>query len=140
MKTSTDPMAVYVNLAIAYNQLGHYELAIQNRSKAAELKSDDTEVLNNLAWLIATVADVSVQDANKAVFLAERACELTGYKEPGFLDTLSASYAAAGKFTEAKSVAEKAITGARAAGQEELAREIEGRLKLYQEGHRYIQK
>ena len=140
LKNSDDNMEVYVNLAIAYNQLGDFKQSMQNRNKAAELKSDDAEVLNNLAWLLATGGDTSVQDVNRAVIFAERACELTGYKEPGFLDTLSASYAAAGKFAEAKATAEKAIKNAKSASQEELAREIEGRLQLYEQGLRYIQK
>ncbi|MGD0077417.1 MAG: tetratricopeptide repeat protein [Sedimentisphaerales bacterium] len=140
LKTSTDRMEVYVNLAIAYSQLGDFKQSIQNCNKAAELKSDDPEVLNNLAWLLATDGNVSIQDTNNAVKCAERACKLTGNKNISFLDTLAAAYAAAGKFAEAKTTAEKAVKDARVAGKEELAREIEGRLKLYQEGHRYIQK
>jgi tetratricopeptide (TPR) repeat protein len=140
LKNSDDKMEIYVNLAIAYNQLGDFKQSIQNRNKAAELQSNNPEVLNNLAWLLATAGDISIQDADNAVKCAERACELTNYKEPGYLDTLAASYAVEGKFADAKATAEKAIKEARIAGKEELAREIEGRLKLYQKGLRYIQK
>ncbi len=140
LKDSDDKMEVYVNLAIAYSQLGDFKQSIQNRNKAAALQSNNPEVLNNLAWLLATAGDISKQDADKAVIFAERACKLTGNKNLGFLDTLAAAYAAAGKFDEARATAEKAIKDAKTAGREELVREIEGRLQLYQKGFRYIQK
>jgi tetratricopeptide (TPR) repeat protein len=140
LKNSDDKMEVYVNLAIAYSQLGDFKQSIQNRNKAAALQSNNPEVLNNLAWLLATSGDISMQDADNAVKYAERACKLTGNKNTGFLDTLAAAYAAAGRFDDAKATAERAIKDAKTAGQEELVREIEGRLQLYQQGLRYIQK
>jgi hypothetical protein len=44
----------------------------------------------------------------EALSLARRACELTGYKHPGFLATLAVACAAAGRFEEAVSTAQKA--------------------------------
>jgi len=140
LRISANDAEVYINLGTAYNQLGNYELAIQNWNRALELKPDSAEVLNNLAWLYATVGDSSVQDANKAIELAERACELTGHKKAEFLDTLAAAYAAGGRFDEAKATAEKALDAAKAAKQEDLAGRIENRLQLYQEGRRYLPK
>jgi tetratricopeptide (TPR) repeat protein len=105
-----------------------------------ELTPNNVGVLNNLAWVLATVDDVSLEDANRAIKYAERACVLTGYKEPKLLDTLAAAYAAGGRFEEAKATAEKALNGTKAAGPEELAGEIQKRIKLYETGQRYIQK
>ncbi|MGA2680016.1 MAG: tetratricopeptide repeat protein, partial [Sedimentisphaerales bacterium] len=96
LRTGKNKAEIYTNIGTAYTQLGKYNLAIENWAKATELKPDDAELLNNLAWLLATTSDVSVSDANKAVELAQHACELTGYKNPSFLDTLAAAYAAAG--------------------------------------------
>jgi spermidine synthase len=131
---------VYANLGLAYNKLGKYEQALRNWTRAAELNPNSTEVLNNLAWLLATAGDVSAQDANRAIELAERACELTRHKEPGPLDTLAAAYAAAGRFDDAVTTAQRAIDGVKATGQEKLAGEIQKRIELYKAGHRYIQK
>jgi len=131
---------MYTYLGTAYNQLGKYEMAIQNWSRAVELKPDSANVLNNLAWLLATVDDVSVQDANKAIELAQRACELTDYKDAAILDTLAVAYAAAGRFNDAVRTAEKAINATKAHGQENLASEIQKRIELYKAGHAYIQK
>jgi tetratricopeptide (TPR) repeat protein len=131
---------VYANLGLVYNQLGKYEQAVRNWTRAVELKPNSAEVLNNLAWLLATAGDASAQDANRAIELAERACELTRHNEPGQLDTLAAAYAAAGRFDDAVATAQRAIDGVKANGQEELAGEIQKRIELYKAGHRYIQK
>jgi protein O-mannosyl-transferase len=135
-----DKADVYANLGLAYNQLGKYEQALRNWTRAAELNPNSTEVLNNLAWLLATAGDVSAQDANRAIELAERACELTGHKEPGSLDTLAAAYAAGDRFDDAVTMARQAIDAAKARGQEGAAREIQKRIELYKAGQRYIQK
>ena len=115
-------------------------LAIENWTKAAELKPDDAEILNNLAWVLATTGDVSVQDANKAVELAQHACELTGYKNPSFLDTLAAACAAAGRFDDAVKTAKQALDIAKSGGQEDLTNEIQSHIKLYEAGQPYRQK
>ena len=140
LQTSTNQSEVYAKLGAAYMQLSKYELAIQNLTKAIELKPDGVEALNNMAWLLATVGDVSIQDANRAIEFAERACELTGYKNPESLDTLAAAYAAAGRFNDAVTTAQQAVDAAKAGGQEDLSGEIQDRIKLYQVGQPYRQK
>jgi Flp pilus assembly protein TadD len=140
LRTSKDLAEVYSNLGTAYSQMGKYDLAIENWTKAAELKPNNISALNNLAWALATVDDASVQDANRAIDYAQRVCEMTGYREPQLLDTLAASYALAGRFEEAVTTAQKAIDAAKARGQEEIASKIERRLELYRAGKRYIQK
>ena len=127
-------------LGIAYAQLGKYELAIPNLTKAVELRPNDTDVLNNLAWVLATANDVPLQNATKATEYAARACKLTGYNRPELLDTLAVAYASAGKFEEAKAIAGKALSIARAADQKNLAAEIERQIKLYEAGQPYQQK
>ena len=74
------------------------------------------------------------RDQRQAVESATRACELTGWKEAGYLDTLAAAYADAGDFdaavkwqTKASSLysnTEDKITG-------------EARLNLYRERKPY---
>jgi protein O-mannosyl-transferase len=130
----------YVNLGMAYSQLGQYGLAIQNWKKALELKPNSAEALNNMAYVLAAVDNPSIHDANKAIELAQHACELTEYKEPVMLDTLAIAYSAAGKFDDAVIRAKQAIDAAKAKRQEEMTLEIEGRLELYRKGISYIQK
>jgi tetratricopeptide (TPR) repeat protein len=110
---------------------------MQNCVKAEQLKPNDAESFNNMAWLFATIGDLSADDANKATGYARRACEMTGYNSADNLDTLAVAYAAAGKFNDAIMTAEKALTIAKAAGQEDTAREIQNRLELYKAGRPY---
>lgn len=140
LQTSTNQSEVYAELGAAYMQLSKYELAIQNLTKAIELKPDGVEALNNMAWLLATVGDVSIQDANRAIEFAERACKLTGYKNPESLDTLAAAYAAAVRFDDAVTTAQQAVDAAKAGGKEDLSGKIQSRVKLYQVGQPYRQK
>jgi len=69
------------------------------------------------------------------VQFAERACQLTNYGDARFLDVLGAAYARAGRFDDAVTTAENAVQLARAASQDELARDIESRLVVYRDGH-----
>jgi hypothetical protein len=52
-----------------------------------------------------------------------------------YLETLALSYAAANRFDDAIKTAQDAIGVARAAGQVDVARELEARLDLYRHGH-----
>jgi tetratricopeptide (TPR) repeat protein len=140
IKQKQDSPKVYINLAITYSQQGKFDLAMQNCAKAEQMKPDDIESLNNMAWLFATISDASAQDANKAIGYAKRACELTAYNNADNLDTLAVAYATAGKFNDAIMTAEKALNIAKAAGQENTAHEIKNRLELYKVGKPYREK
>ncbi len=140
IKQKQDSPIVYVNLALVYYKQGRYDLAMQNCAKAEQLKPNDIESLNNMAWLFATIGDASAQDANKAIVYARRACELAAYNDADNLDTLAVAYAAAGKFNDAIMTAEKALNVAKAAGLQNTAREIQNRLELYKAGKPYREK
>jgi tetratricopeptide (TPR) repeat protein len=131
------------------NAIAHYQLALihQGRKEAGaaiscyrqalQAQPDWPESLNNLAWLLAVNRDAALRNGPEAVTLAERACRLTGYKEPLFVGTLAAAYAEAGRFPEAVNSAESARRLALAAGQTDLAQKNEGLLKLYRAGQAY---
>jgi len=69
----------------------------------------EPELLNNLAWLLATCPDGAVRNGPEAVKLATQANGATGGKNPAVLSTLAAAYAEAGRFTEANSTAQTAL-------------------------------
>ena len=60
---------------------------------------------------------------------------MTRDQEAEYLDTLGEAYAAAGRFDDATKACRKAIDLAAAAGHDDLAEQMRGRLSLY-ESHR----
>jgi Flp pilus assembly protein TadD/peroxiredoxin len=131
---SFDPAlwAAQVALAEALKLGGNTAGALAQYRRMLELRPGDPGAANNTAWILATRPEATVDDAQEAVRHALRLCEATRYQLPSALDTLAASYAAAGRFAEAVTTAENAIELASAAGQNELAARIRGRLRLYQ--------
>ena len=95
--------------------------AIEHYTEALRLNPDCAEALNNLAWIRAANPRTEFRNGAEAVRLAERACQLTEYKQPMLVGTLAAAYAEAGRFAEAVTAAGKARELALAAGQKDLA-------------------
>ncbi|MBN2019421.1 MAG: tetratricopeptide repeat protein [Sedimentisphaerales bacterium] len=145
LKTDANTAEIYSALGSVYSQLGKTDLVIENWTKALEQRSDDAIILNNIAWALVTKRDVSVEEANRAVELAQKACSLTGQKNVMFLDTLGAAYSAAGRLDKAITTAQKALEEARkiqAAGSatDINVADIQERLNLYKSGEQYQQK
>jgi Flp pilus assembly protein TadD len=126
-------------LALSLVILGRAEEAALHYRQAIRLKPDWPEPLNDLAWMLATHARAELRKGAEAVRLAERACELSQYKEARFLGTLDAAYAEAGRFAEAVTEAELARKLALAAGDQAIAAAAAARLELYHAGHPYHQ-
>ncbi len=110
--------------------MGHFRDAVR-------LEPDRPLFLNKLARLLATAADPKFRNGPAAVPMAEKANQLSGYGQPEMLDTLAAAYAEAGRFPEAIRASRKAVDLASSRGQQELAKQMESRMRLYQAGRPY---
>lgn len=119
---------------------GDIKAAVQEHYRMLQLRPDRVETLNNLAWRLATTEDANLANPTDALKFAQRACELTDSSNPQILDTLAAAYAAAGRFAEAVTTAEKALNLAQTQNDGELAGQIEDRLKLYKANQAYRQR
>jgi tetratricopeptide (TPR) repeat protein len=96
-------------------QLANLFLQLQQNRDAAELlrqilvlRPDDPDALKNCAWLLATVSEPDLRNGDRAVTLAERA-RVRAPQNPFIQATLAAAYAEAGRFREARLVAENAL-------------------------------
>jgi tetratricopeptide (TPR) repeat protein len=125
---------IHNKLAVTYYQQQKIADAVKHWAEALKLNPDYASVLNDLAWVYAADKDSQFHKPTEAVKLAEKACELTDFERPDFLDTLSVAYASVGRFDEAIEIAQKAISLAEAADQPELVEEIKEHLTRYQSG------
>lgn len=129
--------ATRLELANMLHQLGKEREAITEFRDILQSQPQSVEVLNNLAWILATSADDSVRNGVEAVGFAQKACERTQYKDPMPMGTLAAAYAEAGRFDQAIATAEKAANLAAATGNSRLAAINTQLVQLYRAGKPY---
>jgi protein O-mannosyl-transferase len=137
LQINADYAIAHYNLGVALLQTGQVDEAISHYQRALQIKPDYTEALNNLAWLRAAFPDEHIRNGAQAVQYAERACELTHYRETMVVGTLAAAYAEAGRFDEAVATAQKACALATESGQPELLRKNQELLELYRKHQPY---
>ncbi len=125
-----DPLPHYY-LAMTCFVEGRIADAIVQYRESLRLRPDWPEALSGLAWILATQDKAQFRNPDEAVRAAERACRLTGFRQPVALDSLAAAYAAAGRFGEAVTTAIQAKSLAQASGQTELAKAIEFRIAIF---------
>lgn len=120
----------------AFNQatgMGDYVTALNELDLALEEFPDDPVLHNNKSWLLATCPDAEIRNGKLAVEHGRKACELSGWAFPEYVDTLAAACAEAGDFEEAVRWQQKAIDEAAPQYQQQFAE----RLALYQSGQPY---
>ena len=120
--------------------LAKQEDGLQRLHEIGANAPDSPQMLDELAWLLATYPDSKTRDGTGAVRLAERACALTERPAPAFLDTLAAAYAEVGDFPRATRVAEQALNHARSSGDNDAVRRSESILGSLRKNLPYRQK
>jgi serine/threonine-protein kinase len=107
--------------------------AVAAHLEALRLNPNDAVTSNCLAWIWATCPDDRLRSGPRALDHARRACELTEFQEPGFLDTLAAAYAECGDFTQATYWERRVLELL----PDEEHGEYRARLELYETGRPY---
>jgi tetratricopeptide (TPR) repeat protein len=118
--------------------VGRHADAVKDYDEALKLDPEDTGVLNNLAWVLATSPDDPVRNAQKSIELGLKACELTKYERPHILSTLAAGYAEKGDWEMAKKWSAKAVElGAK---DDDVDQQLKKELEGYKEGKPWREK
>lgn len=94
---------------LSKSRQGDFRNGIKDCQRGILLDTNCYTAYNNLAWLLATAPQSELRDGQKAVEYAERACELTSWKNAYSLGTLAAADAEIGNFTEAVKWEKKCI-------------------------------
>lgn len=120
---------------IARQERGDFEGALKDYTMAVRLNPRDAAAYNNRAWLLATCPDSAHRNSAQALASARQACKLTNWKQPIFVDTLAAAYAAEGDFKSAAKWQAQAMK--QLARDEDFQREASERLEMYVAGSGY---
>ena len=116
--------------ADTYLGVGKQAEAVADYEQALKLEPENSGILNNLAWLLATSPEDKLRDGKRAIELATKACEVTEYKQAHILSTLAAGYAETGDFETAKKWSSKSIEIA----DEEMKKQLAKELESYEQG------
>jgi tetratricopeptide (TPR) repeat protein len=132
--------ACITDLCLLYEMSGQYDklkTLFLNlfESQRPELDEGDAalaEHLNGHAWRQAAYPAAELRNGPEAIENATKACELTNWQNPAYVDTLAAAYAEVGDFASAIEWQKKAI--ALLTEEPRPRSDFEARLKLYESG------
>ncbi|REJ66801.1 MAG: tetratricopeptide repeat protein [Planctomycetota bacterium] len=86
------------NRGLAHEKIGEFGIALADYAAAIRFNSAYVDPYNARAWLLATCRDPDFHDGPRAVEDATRACDMTEFRNAGFLNTLAAAHARNGDY------------------------------------------
>jgi tetratricopeptide (TPR) repeat protein len=129
LRLNPDHRDAHLGVGMILDDQGRRDEALAHYAEALRLNPDTAIAHNNCAMIWATAPEAKYRDGRRAVASATRACELTDWKEPVFLDTLAAASAEAGDFAAAVKWQTRAID---LLADERRKNDFRARLKLYE--------
>lgn len=100
------------NRGLARMESGQFDTALEDYRQALKLDPELALAHYNLALLRLNCPDPAIREPKQAMASAQRACELTGWKELSYVETLAAACADAGDPAAAVRWLERAIAAA----------------------------
>jgi curved DNA-binding protein CbpA len=110
-----------------------YTRALRDYEEAIRLDPNSNLACYRCAWLLATCPDSEIRDGKRAIQLATRACNLSGWKDGIDLDVLAAAYAEAGDFDNAILYLKKALENPHPLLEADYGDAFRQRLALYEQ-------
>jgi len=102
------PNANY-NLGLALALTGDVEKGIEHLRHALKLDQKSDYTMANLAAVLMMREKPEDNDASEALRLAKKACEITKYQKPDFVDILAQAYSKNGNFDDAVKTSQRAV-------------------------------
>lgn len=129
LTVKSDDADTHNNLANALRQQGKTDDAISHYLLAIRIKPDYATAHSNLGYVLMDKGQL-----DEAIVHIEQAAGLTKYQNATILSSLSAAYAAKGRFDEATKTALKALNIAVAERNDRLANFVRRQLEMYKQG------
>jgi tetratricopeptide (TPR) repeat protein len=123
--------------ASLYFSSGRTQEALAEWREALRVDPNFVPAMNDAAHALAASPNASDRNGAEAVKLAERAVQLSGARNPVYLDTLAAAYAEVGKFPDAVAAEHKALDIAEQQHKDQLEEGLKSRIKLYESQQPY---
>ncbi|MHB8970446.1 MAG: tetratricopeptide repeat protein [Pirellulaceae bacterium] len=115
--------------ADAYLNIGEHRKALADYEEALKVFADESGLLNNFAWVLATSPEDEIRNGKRALEMGLKACELTEYKQSHIVSTLAAAYAETGDFESAVKWSQKSVE----LGDEDIQPQLKLELESYQQ-------
>ena len=127
------------HLAVALSLTGQIQEAITRYKDALNFRPEYTEAKVGLAWILATTPDSRFRDPAAALRLAQNVYDQGIHLTPQYLDALATAQAAMGQYELAVKTEQSAIDADAHSKNPNSQKQLEARLKLFQEGHPYVE-
>ena len=130
----------YLNLGTFYKLLNQRSESIKNFKHGMSLAPDDVRFAYQLSWLLSSSPEGHLRDGEEALRLAEYVKEQTLSVSPSILDLMAAALAEKGEFERACENAKTAYQLALKTRNSQLAKDIYGRMQLYEKNQPFREK
>jgi tetratricopeptide (TPR) repeat protein len=113
-----------------------YRKVLDDFNEAIRLDPKSEHAYGDFGWFLATCPDEKFRDGTRAVQMATKACELSGWKSGPQMENLAAAYAEAGQFDQAERYQRKALADPDCSSDAKSRRRLEiyGQRKPVREG------
>ncbi len=131
LKINPDNADLHINIAILLQKRQNFHEAIEHYKRVIQLNPDNPQPYNNIAYILQTTNNQNNKDSADAIKYAKKACELTNYVKPNYMDTLAGAYGKSKQYQEALQTAQEAKKIATEKNLKSLINELDRKINIY---------